>query len=207
MGERLIGKTWTIYPVEPETPKTPYEEAVEKAGLVYVSDYVMHPQRYLILMNQWTTEDQRGHLNWDDVITVARRSAENLADRYRGTGHGFGSSDHTYEMMEFLEGIGFIVGWVKHPKWGTVGSVIGRTQHRVGWKDGIEDEPLDFFGPCENWSAGWARIKEWRKAERAKPDFDNGEFKDFGVPAYFFRIQVLFDHSHRYPGFEGVESR
>lgn len=75
-------------------------------------DYVCHPVRYVGSLISWTTEEQRSHLDWSNVVREAEGHAERLNEFYDDSGCGFGSSDWTYEMKSFLEAIGYEVGFV-----------------------------------------------------------------------------------------------
>jgi len=197
-----------LHPIPAPPEPTPYDKACVEAGRARVHGFVMHPQTYLSMLERWTTEEQRAHLHWPSVIQSAVTCAEQLADQYRDSGCGFGSSDHTYEMISFLREIGFITAFVRTEEGYEVGRIIGRTAYSVGWKEGIEREALDFFGPGENYEECWQRISVWRQAERAQPDFaekNPNVQANWGNPSYFYDIQVLFDKTHRYPGFEGVK--
>tara|TARA_R110002020_G_scaffold194133_6_gene394737 strand:+ start:923 stop:1540 length:618 start_codon:yes stop_codon:yes gene_type:complete len=201
-------KIATIRPVETETT---YADAICEARTYYVRNAVWNPVTYLTRLEQWTDENQRKHLHWPSVVRSARLCAERLADSYRDSGCGFGSSDGTYEMMNFLRECGFLVAFVKCDKGYERGTVIGKRQHFVGWSqtatiDEKQREPLDFFGPCKNFTEGWKRVSAWRQSERAKPDFAE-KHGDCGTPRYFFDIQVLSTTDHRYPGFEDETPR
>ena len=83
-------------------------------------DWVVYPDRYILEAARFLKGDHLDRLMTimeerpRSVYLTATLHAEDLVERYAGTGCGFGSSDMTYELKSFLDDLGFKTSFDNH---------------------------------------------------------------------------------------------